>query len=290
MSEIIRNPIYVKADIDLYNFYSSRNTEIVNPPDDFIGENGCYLYTKNVSNNAGTHKNMSQYDNMVLVLAPHKGIVDSDTWIKCRMKSEKNKQIPNAKRAKVTWLSGKLKCGLCGYALRYNKWVGKTKENEYFLCSETSSSRRCGGFGVVKKAEIENEALKHLRNRVAEIKIEQSKPDKNYAEINSIKSEIAKKEASIQEILNRLEDANEAVLKYINQRVEALDREITALKTELLKFEVDNTSRQQFNPDMIEAVFDSWDMISIDDRQAVADVMIKKVLITNKSMEFVWHV
>ena len=290
LSEILRNPIYVKADVDLYNFYASRNAEIINAPDSFIGENGCYLYTKNTKNIIGGKKNMAQYDNMVLVLAPHKGIVDSETWIKCRLKAEQNVQIPNARRGKKTWVSGKLKCGKCGYALKYNKWVGKTVENEYFLCSEVSNNRRCTGFGIVKKDAVEDEILKQIKEKVKQIKIEQNKPDKNQAEINALKSAIANKEREIQEILDKLLDANEAVLKYINTKVEQLDTEIIGLKNELLKYEISKSSKSQLDTDMINEIFKSWKKIDIKEKQAIADVLIKKVLVTDESIEIVWKV
>ena len=139
LTETLRNPIYVRADMDLYNFYKSRGTEIVNDADSFIGTNGCYLYTKDVNKIVGSTKNMAHYENMVLVLAPHEGIVDSDTFIKCRLKAEQNVQIPNGRRSHTTWVSGKIKCIKCGYAMRYNKWTGKTTENEYYLCSAVNS-------------------------------------------------------------------------------------------------------------------------------------------------------
>lgn len=289
ISEVLRNPIYVKADMDLYNFYASRNTEIVNPPDNFIGENGCYLYTKKVDY-TGRRRNMSQYDNLFLVIAPHKGVIDSDTWIKCRLKQEQNIQIPNAQRAKKTWLSGKLKCGKCGYALRYNKWVGVTSVNEYFLCSETSGNRRCVGFGSVKKEYIESEILKAIKAKVEQIKIEQNKPDKNHTAANAIKSAISNKEKEIQSVLDRLQNANEAVLKYINTKVEHIDNEISELKKELLKHEMNRSNKNQLDTDMITEMFTSWDEIPIEKKQAIADALIQKVLVTDQTREIIWKV
>jgi len=290
ISKVLRNPIYAKADMDLYNFYASRNTEIVNPPENFIGENGCYMYTKDVKKIINSKKNMAQYENMVLVLAPHNGIVDSEIWIKCRLKAEQNVQIPNARKTRKTWLSGKLKCAKCGYALRYNKWVGKTVENEYFLCSEASGNRRCDGIGAVKKKFIESEILKQIEEKIKEIKIEQTKPDKNLAETNAIKTVIANKENEIHEILEKLQDANDGVLKYINKTVEKLDNEITELKNELLKHEIAKSSKAQIDVGKIDEVFKSWDKVSSDNQQALADVLINKVLITKETIEIDWKI
>ncbi len=290
ISEVLRNPIYAKADMNLYNFYISRGTEIVNMPESFIGENGCYLYTKDVNSFVGAKKDMAQYNNMILVLAPHKGIVDSETWIKCRLKGEQNVQIPNRKKVRVTWLSGKLKCGKCGHALRYNKWIGKTVVNEYYLCSEVCGNRRCKGFGAVKKDKIEAEILKQLEAKVKSIKIEQSQPRENHIEINAIKAQIAIKENEIQEIMENLKGANSAVLKYINTTVEKYDDEIIEMKNNLIRLEMSNSGKKQLDTDTIEKTFKHWEKISIDERQAISDILIKKVLVTKDTIEIVWKV
>ena len=41
---MLRNPVYVQADLDVYEFFKSQGTIIVNDAADFTGMNGCYLY------------------------------------------------------------------------------------------------------------------------------------------------------------------------------------------------------------------------------------------------------
>ena len=287
IGEVLRNPIYVRADVDIYNFYFSRGTEIVNPPESFIGENGCYLYTKNV-NRMGKKKDMTQYDNMVLVIAPHKGIVDSDVWIRCRIKADQNTQIPNARKQVRTWLAGKLKCGKCGRALRYNKWTGKTVENEYFLCSELYGSRRCEGFGAVRKSYIESEVLKHIEARVAEIEIEQSRPGANQAEINALNAAAASKEKEISELLDNFKGGSEAVMRRLNRRVDEIEDEMRGFKNEILKLEMNKSGRAQLDAGAVSETFKLWDKVNIAERQAAADILIKKVLVTDQTLEIVW--
>lgn len=43
--DIIINPVYVKADDTIYEFFQSQGAEIVNDISQFIGTNGAYLYT-----------------------------------------------------------------------------------------------------------------------------------------------------------------------------------------------------------------------------------------------------
>jgi len=56
---------------------------IVNDAADFTGRNGCYFYT---GRNATESKKASMKDH-TLVIAPHEGLVSSETWLACRKKA-----------------------------------------------------------------------------------------------------------------------------------------------------------------------------------------------------------
>ena len=81
LSEMLRNPIYVEADIDVYNFYKSQGANIYNPATDFTGYNACYLYKGTASK---TRKQCDLTDKEI-VLDTHKGFIPSQTWIACRL-------------------------------------------------------------------------------------------------------------------------------------------------------------------------------------------------------------
>ena len=113
LAQMLRNPVYVQADLDVYEFFKSQGTVIVNDAADFTGMNGCYLYQ---GRDVKASKKNDLKDQM-LVLAPHEGIVPSDIWLACRKKLMNNMKIQSARKATHTWLAGKIKCGNCGYAL-----------------------------------------------------------------------------------------------------------------------------------------------------------------------------
>ena len=79
--DIVINPVYVRADSRIYEFYKSQGTVVENPMEDFVGTNGAYLYS-------GSEKKSKTVclEGHSLVLAPHEGIIDPVTWIKCRSK------------------------------------------------------------------------------------------------------------------------------------------------------------------------------------------------------------
>ena len=82
LSVILRNPIYVMADLDIYEFYKSQGTDIYNDAADFAGTNGCYYY-QGKGNTEDKHKHLQ---GQTLVLAPHEGFIPSELWLKCRKK------------------------------------------------------------------------------------------------------------------------------------------------------------------------------------------------------------
>ena len=102
LAQMLRNPVYVQADLDVYEFFKSQGTIIVNDAADFTGMNGCYLYQ---GRDVKPSKKNDLKDQM-LVLAPHEGIVPSDIWLTCRKKLMNNMKIQSARKATHTWLTG----------------------------------------------------------------------------------------------------------------------------------------------------------------------------------------
>ena len=89
LAQMLRNPVYVQADLDVYEFFKSQGAVLVNDAADFTGMNGCYLYQ---GRDVKPSKKNDLKDQM-LVLAPHEGIVPSDIWLTCRKKLMNNMKI-----------------------------------------------------------------------------------------------------------------------------------------------------------------------------------------------------
>ena len=96
LSQLLRNPVYAQADLELYEFFKSQGAAIVNDASDFAGTNGCYLYQ---GRDVKEDKDRSLKD-QILVIAPHEGLVSSDTWLKCRKKLMANLTFQNGRKAR----------------------------------------------------------------------------------------------------------------------------------------------------------------------------------------------
>lgn len=142
--DIVVNPVYVKADLDVYSFFAERGAVMIDSSEDFVGEKGCYCY----KNRSEGNKNGCE-----IVLAPHSGIVESELWLKCREKSMGQKCVANSGKVKNSWLCGRLKCGSCGYALTVKAFNSGCQR--YLMCSERLNSKGCRGAGTLYAEEIE---------------------------------------------------------------------------------------------------------------------------------------
>lgn len=134
LSNLLRNPAYAQADLELYEFFKSQGTSIVNDAADFSGLNGCYLYQ---GRDVPERKFSSLKDN-ILALAPHEGLIPSDVWLACRKKLLANTHFGGEREAKNTWLLGKVKCGRCGAGLMC---MPAANQVSYFRCRKRADRK-----------------------------------------------------------------------------------------------------------------------------------------------------
>ena len=283
LSEIIRNPVYVKADIDVYNFFESQGSNIINPASDFIGTNGIFLY--NGMNADKTKKKQYDLVGRDVVIAPHEGVISSDVWLKCRLKIMKNRQLAQLRKAKRTWLAGKVKCKKCGYAYV----VTKSKARKYFQCSGARYSIMCKGAGHTIYLDVfEDYILNEMKNQLSKFEYLSNELDEVLpAEDNSSKVRIAEIDKEIDSLVAKVSDANESLMNYINQRIESLDNEKRSLQEKLVE---KNSNKISTKLDKITDYVDKWDDLNLEDKQRIADILIDRIEIDEDVIEIKWNI
>lgn len=280
--DFILNPIYVRADYRVYEFYKSQGSNIVNPPEDFMGTNGAYLYSgemgKRLSSTLRGH---------TLVLAPHEGIVDSDTWLKCRRKCMQNRQAAKPVKAKATWLAGKIKCGLCGRSLAAKAYHCKTKsDNRYYLCTNKYGAAPCA-FRSLDADEVDSlvygEMVKKLQGFRRLTKTRPKEIDPRTARLRSRLDEI---EEEISALLEKIPMANAAVMEYINSRVTLLDEEKKRLRDEIARR---GTGRTE-SLDDIGRYLAHWGEIEMRDKLTIVDSLIESISASEEKIIITWRI
>jgi DNA invertase Pin-like site-specific DNA recombinase len=283
LSRMFRNPVYVKADMAIYEFFKSQGVIIVNDPEDFIGTNGCYLYKGREQGSKGQDDLAGQ----ILVIAPHAGVIESDIWLKCRRKLLNNKSFQSARKATNTWLAGKTKCGRCGYSLAHVTGVNGTG---YLRCKKRASDKSCEGAGKLYTTDLEAtvyaamvEKLREFHTLTARGKTSEANP-----KLTALKVELAHVEAEIEKLLDTLTGANDVLISYVNVKISDLDTR----KQSLLKGIAD-LAAAEVSPDhmlRISELLDDWENASIDDKRAVVDALIERVSATNEKVDIQWKI
>ncbi len=285
VSEIIRNPVYVKADIDIYNFFESQGSNITNEASDFCGTNGIFLYKG--FNGDKTKKKQYDLAERDVVIAPHEGIIDSATWLKCRLKVMNNRQSASTNKGKRTWLTGKIKCKKCGYA--YVTTYSNSTRKRYFQCSGARYSVKCKGSGRTIYADIfEDYVFKEMVKELKKFEYISAEQEQDISpSYQRYKIRIAEVEKEIDSLLVKISDANRTLMNYINKRVEELDLEKQNLLEKIVEL---TTNKPADNIDKITDHIRMWEKLNLEGKQRIADILIKVITIEEDTIEIEWSI
>lgn len=273
LASLLKSPVYVKADLAVYNYYRSKNAIIASPVEEFDGIHGCLLAGKRESNT----RKYNDVTNHVLVVSSHNGVIDSDTFLYCQEKLSNNRQIKNLHKGKHSWLTGFVKCGHCGYA--FSVRISKTTEGPtpYFYCSGKYLHKVCDVKQVhrVKDVEemVEHALIDAVKNNTYR-KAEQPKDNTAY------QKKLSEIDAKIENLILSLEDSSTVSASYINKRIEALDQE----KQNIIQAHAKQFSESKI---VLPSIKD-YDNMSFDEKKLLAQALIEKVYLSNKGLEITW--
>ena len=281
LSQLLRNPVYAQADLEMYEFFKSQGTVVVNEATDFAGTNGCYLYQ---GRDVQERKNKHLKD-QILVLAPSEGLVSSDTWLRCRKKLMANKTFQGGRKAKNTWLAGKVKCGRCGYALMS---VGNPTGVQYLRCSKRADSKSCDGCGTLRTREFERFLYGEMVKKLSEFQTLTAKRETVNPKLTALNMELARVEDEIEKLLNTLTGANAVLLSYANSKIEELDTRRQALTKEIAALSAETMSPEQI--ERLSVYLNQWEEIDFEDRRQVADGLISQIRATDEHVSIEWKI
>lgn len=274
LSETLSNPLYTQASREVYDFYKEQGVNIINPVDDFNGETGLYLF----------HKSNS------LVVAPHQGLVDSETWLKCRRKLLLNTKITPHRAIKFLY-AGKVKCGYCGYAMTtigsarkngYVYYLIDVGRNEYHVCN-----RKVKTFRVT---DFEQQITERLKAKIGALTVHKTKHDTaDDIELRKLLDEKEKIDTEIDNVLKALTETTSVItMSYIEKKISELDT-----RKKQIEADIEIAKRKQESkevPSQLSNVMSKWEKMSFDDKRAVISLLIDKILVYDDQIEVIWNV
>ncbi len=281
LAEVLRNPIYARADLSIYEFYRDRGAIIANEPGDFIGTNGCYSYR----GQEHTERKPRSIEGTHLVLAPHEGIIPAELWLRCRAKNLEAQRIKPYQKAKNTWLAGKIKCGICGYAL-VDKHYAATHAR-YLLCSNKMNSHACEGPGTIYSDELEQLVCGELHKKLKQFsKLSSSKAESLDSDSAALRVELTQIEDELGALMRRMAGADDVLFRYIGSRVKELDGRKQALLRQLSA----HRAREGAERTEISDPLAMWDTLGFDDKRRTVDLLIRVIYATGDSVRIEWRI
>ncbi|GKX27929.1 recombinase [Vallitalea longa] len=281
LQRILRNPVYVKADADIYTYFENKGCKINNDISEFIGTNGCYLYGKR-DRNASKYTNIQDH---VLSLALHEGFINSHIWLSCQYKLDSNRQIKNSGKGKHSWLSGLVKCGYCNYAMTVKTY----KDYKYLSCTGRTNYKVCDRKQRTHYVyEIEDYVKNELTKQLANLKaVKQDTPKEVSYELNQLKLQLINIDKQIDNLINQLAQGNEVITNYINKKIVQLDSEKNDILEEIDKHTRDDKLSQE---QILDATKDIslWNELTLEEKKRIARRFINKVFVTDDVIKIEW--
>ncbi len=281
LSRIMRNPVYVISDADIYSYYSSKGCIMSNEVADYVSGNGLYLYGKRATN----ERKYTDVSNHTVSLALHSGVIDSMTFLKVQYKLDNNKQVKNTGKGKHSWLSGIIKCGKCGYSM--SVYTGY-KDNKYLVCRGKNQHNVCEGNQTTYKVEdiepyVEQEIFRVVRANKDLLHKHKAVDAKK---MNEYKVKIATIEQQIDNLISQIADGG-TLAKYIQPKVEALDAEKNKLIKKMQEQQI-TTSTSEDTKQLIDAL-DMWQELTVEDKKLLASKFIKVIKFNEENISIEWQ-
>lgn len=287
LSAILKNPIYVKADSDIYDYFSNHGVLVVTDCSAFTGEYGAQLYGRT------KHKRGDpDWSDMKLVLLSHQGLINSDIWLKCQRKLEQNKQVHKSVSNQTSWLAGKIICEKCGHTMTTIR--GKVNKNgvmrRYFNCTGKTHKHKCKGPRTTIYAEnLEEMVYECIAEKLSELKEPSfTSNTEELPVINDIKLRIKAIDKEEQQLVDLLLSGqlNDALLELTNRKASALKKSKLELydRIETLKTNSADTGSAV-------NISKLWQNADYERKKAVAMIMIQNILINEDgNVKITWNI
>jgi len=282
LTRILHSPAYVKANADVYLFFQSKKVHINNPVEDFIGENGLYLYADTRSK---TRSKFIDIEGSYITVAPHPGIIDSSLWLRVQKKLQGNQSLKNSGKGQWSWLSGLAKCGYCGKASTFVHNGSRTgHEHIYVSCCGRTEKYCYGRQRAIESFEVENIVQDELLKYIQSLKVKTARNSSNTdSQVNMLKIEIAKLDKEVKEWVDKIPSASPAVMGIINQKVDELESQKVALQTQIADI-VTAASLPAYGGLSLDDVVRDFPGYDLPTKKEVAKVFIEKVFIKDDDL------
>ena len=270
LSRILKSPLYVRADVEVYKYLSAKGYRIIDDVEAFDGVHGLFMHK---DENGG----------YFIKVGYHEGLVSAETWLAVQDKKDHNKRIPNNGTSNSSWLVGLVKCAHCGYSVHvyYNWNANRTKQWRYYRDTGAYNAVGCKSKSLkIRPDALEDIVFKAMNDRLHHLTVakhEQEKPD---TETEAIKADIARSDNEIRKLMDRLAEADEILFDYIQKRI----KELHSRKSELEdKLNTRERRRKAIDTSPLSEPLARWSELTTEEKHEVAVTMIDSIRISDET-------
>lgn len=274
VSILLRNPVYVNANEDVFNYLKSKNFDVIGSPDN---KHGILTYAKNSTK-------------PIAAIANHSGVIPAKDWLKVQHLLDINSdKAPRIGTSANTLLSGILKCSICGSNMRLSYKNSSRETIIYYVCGKKKSLGKsacnCGNIRSDKIeplviSSIKNVNVKSMVNEYKGSKLMNKQNNKDVdIKINSLNTTIKEKETLVDNLIMQLAKFKDSsASSFIIEKIEILNKEIINLKYELdsLNNHIQKINNSNLNLDVLINNLNRFNN-EVDN----ADIYNKKVLLNS---------
>lgn len=279
IGRMLRNPVYVQSNADVYMYFKSQGAILHNDIEEFNG-NGCTVYGDRKKKTKGKFTDLS-HENIQLNL--HRGIIKPDVWLMVQKLLSENKALKNSGKGQHSWLSGLIKCKYCGLAVTVVN--GQPNGKRYINCGGHKAGYCNERTKHYTFDDIERAVEKALQEHIERFKFSETERNSEYDnQISEIKNEIGIRNNEIKNYLNAIGDGENGIaIDLIKERINQAYRVIGELNKRRLEIETKYSKSTEV--DISSIVNSTWDKMNLDDRKNIAKTFISKVIISNEGIE-----
>lgn len=256
---ILKNPVYARADVDLYSYYY-QDAEIANDIHDFDGSHAAYLTVRGGKTSGGA---------AVLSLAYHKGIIPSSVFVSVQKSLSQNKQIKNGVCSRATWLSGLMKCAKCGGRISTFMNGGRA----YLQCyNRFHNVGSCDAVIHGNTSSYEAYVEKAIVSHVFASPQNSQSADQHDEQLNTLKIKLLENEKQTSNLIEAIKIGGASTIRLIQSELRALENEHDNIIAEINKY----TPRQQLPEGFMFVDFNALDTSA---KRSLARTLINQIFI-----------
>lgn len=270
LSRILENPLYVRADKEVYRYFLTKGYEILDDAEAYDGVHGLFVH----AGAENTH---------FVKVGYHEGLIDGSVWLAVQDRKSHQSKFPSNGKAMNSWLVGLVKCACCGYALHFNHSPSKDGKRSYyrFIDYGKYTVNGCPSKSLkIRPTQVEDAVLRAMRERIEQLNIAKRESDKPDAETESIKTEVICIDGEIQKLMDKLADADTVLFDYIQKRIQALHDQKKELEK---KLQTKVRKRKAIDMKPLEEPMKHWDKLTIQEKHELAVSMIDVVLVSDET-------